>query len=76
MSGKKAETQPPEEKPDTKTKVQTPRERLQLFVGVNFTALGDEKETRIEPSVIDLSVLPTAFENELIKLKKARVVVE
>ena len=49
------------------------REQLQLFVGVNFTALGDTEETRIEPGLIDLGVLPTAFENELIEMGKARI---
>lgn len=55
---------------------QTPdkkREILQLYVGVNFTALGESEETRIEPGLIDLGVLPTAFENELIEQGKAKI---
>lgn len=48
-------------------------EKLQLFVGVNFIADGDEEETRIEPGVIDLGILPTAFENLLIERGKARI---
>lgn len=55
-----------EDKPDR-------REKLQLFVGVNFRADGDEEETRVEPGIIDLGVLPAAFENLLIEKGKARI---
>src|SRR5688500_6448310 len=50
-----------------------PSQKLQLFVGVNFRADGDEEETRVEPGLIDLGVLPAAFENLLIEKGKAKI---
>jgi len=47
---------------------------LELFVGVNFVPEDEKEETRIEPGVINLGVLPSAFEAELIELQRARVV--
>jgi len=39
--------------------------KLQLLVGVNFRADGDEEETRIEAGTIDAGILPPAFEQVL-----------
>lgn len=50
-----------------------PSEQLQLFVGVNFVPEGKKEETRIEAGIIDLGVLPAAFENELIERGKAKI---
>lgn len=66
-----AENQP--EKTTDETPNQAPRERLQLFVGVNFLAEGASEETRIEAGLIDLGVLPPAFENRLIERGKAKI---
>ena len=66
-----AEIQP--EQPSDETANQAPRERLQLFVGVNFLGEGAKEETRVEAGIIDLGVLPPRFENELVERKQAKI---
>ena len=70
MAKKRVNT-PVETAVETAEETFAPREVLQLFVGVNFTAQGDTEETRIEAGLIDLGVLPPRFENELIERKLA-----
>jgi len=38
---------------------------LRLTVGVNFTAEGDDEETRLEAGLIEAGTLPPAFEQML-----------
>ena len=59
--------------PEVSEEIQTSSEKLQLFVGVNFTPEGKTEEVRIEPGLIDLGVLPAAFQTRLIEKKKARI---
>jgi hypothetical protein len=66
-----AEVQP-EQTSDEATN-QAPRERLQLFIGVNFLAEGASEETRVEAGFVDLGVLPPRFEAELIERKQAKI---
>ena len=46
---------------------------LQLYVGVNFTPEDKTEEERIEPGLIELNILPTAFQARLISRGKARI---
>lgn len=68
MSKKNQNTSSQEE-----TNSETPGEQLQLFVGVNFVADGDTEETRIESGLINLGILPAAFQDELIQKGKAKI---
>ncbi|HEX8289818.1 MAG TPA: hypothetical protein VF556_17685 [Pyrinomonadaceae bacterium] len=44
--------------------------RQRLTVGVNFTALGDDEETRVEAGVIEKGTLPPALEQTLRERKQ------
>ena len=72
-----AKKKPQQEKPEETTVTETnnsPREVLQLFVGVDFAPEGKTDETRIEAGIIELGVLPIAFQTMLIEKKKARII--